>query len=201
MRPSTDGKRAQGRQDAMNRLRSHGTKAALAATVALLLGVLVLPPTDAAGAQTEDPSGVNVRILIYSGRPDPVFSLDPAADTSMLDNLRGLDKSAMAAEGFDKDTVIPAILGYKGLLISNPQREGDLPAHIAVYRGYVEVRDDAGTRFLVDENRNLETALLKQAYDRGLIDERLLKAEDISWAEPAAEEEVPEGEEEEDGKE
>lgn len=138
----------------------------------------------------QEQGGLSARLLVYSGRPDP--EIDLGEDAAVLDLLRGL--SAAAASDFDGTTVIPAILGYKGILISNPAGLGDLPATIAVYRGNVEFGGDQ-KRFVRDEGRALERSLLVRAVEAGLVDEGLLRAEKLlveeTPVEPSEEEETP----------
>ncbi len=160
-----------------------------------VLGLLALATWTMASdvsAQPEDLDAVRVHILIYSGRPDPVLVLDPA--DAALDRLRRMLATAPPAEGFEGETVTPAVLGYKGLLITNPRGLGELPERIALHDGVLEVRrrEDAA-RFMVDEGRGMEAHLLRLALTAGVIEPDLLEAVGISPQEEAkgSEEEPP----------
>ena len=187
MRPSTERPGL-----AMPGVAPQRTKSPSIAGLVVLLLVMMVSVASTAVAQPEESSMVSVRILIYSGLPDPVLDLDPSDEA--LDELRQLIASGSEVVGFEGDTVTPAILGYKGLLISNPSGHGDLPSRVAIYRGVLESRDGEDTRFLADTDRALETSLLRRALAEGVIDGKLLESEEISREEPEPEApEEPEG--------
>lgn len=116
-------------------------------------------------------SGIKVRVFLFSGRPDPVFMLD---DKSLINNVKKGLSEAKADKGFSKETVIPSMLGYKGIQISNPEKREGLPSSLAMYNGTIEV-SDREERFLVDKGGALEKMLLDEAVRKGVIDEAILK--------------------------
>ncbi len=136
--------------------------------------VIVLPP--AAVAQPEGSEPVEVRVLLYSGRPDPVFEVDASDD--LLAELRALLDSGRVAS-FQGETVTPSILGYKGLLISNREGRGGLPERVALYRGVIESSTAGETRFVEDPDRRLESRLLRLAVATRAVDGELLDSEGI----------------------
>lgn len=113
-----------------------------------------------------------VRVLLYSGQPDPAYILE---DQEIIDAIRDVFASAKVAEAFDKKTVIPSILGYKGILVKNAGKREGLPSMFAVYQGAIEVVDGQ-KQFLYDENRRLEKLLIDGAVRKGVIDDAFLKS-------------------------
>jgi hypothetical protein len=89
--------------------------------------------------------------------------------------LKALIGTAKPNDKFKKPTVIPSILGYKGVIVDNPNKISGLPAFLAVYRGDIEVKDEF-KKFLVDEGASVENLLLNEAMRKGVIDERILKS-------------------------
>lgn len=116
-------------------------------------------------------TSLKVTILIYSGRPNPTYLLE---DKSAMNRLKVLVNEAKPNERFEKATVIPSILGYNGITIDNPAKIPGFPAHIAVYRGNIEAQDE-NKRFLIDEGGAIESLLIDQALEKGVIDEGVLK--------------------------
>lgn len=112
---------------------------------------------------------VKVRVLIYSGRPDPEFIIPVSKIQSSMKQAKRM-KSNTA-------NVIPSRLGYKGILIENPAKAGGLPEFLAVYNGKIEATDKTGKQktYYVDAKRNLENDLLKEAVKQKAIDESLFK--------------------------
>lgn len=113
-----------------------------------------------------------VRVLLYSGRPDPAYMLE---DQETINKIRDVFVSAKAAKGFDKKTVIPSILGYKGILVKNTGKREGLPSMFAVYQGTIEVVDGQ-KQFLRDEDKRLEKLLIDGALRKGVIDDAFLKS-------------------------
>lgn len=124
-------------------------------------------------AAAQEAKGITVRVLLFSGRPDPVYEL---ADDQLVEKVKANIARAKVLEAFDKKSVIPVNIGYKGILVSNPQKKAGLPARFAVYKGAMEVEaTDGQKRFLADEGGAIEKLLMDEAIRRGLIDEVILK--------------------------
>jgi hypothetical protein len=139
--------------------------AAFFATTMLAEGVM--SKNTAGAAET----GIRVRVLLFSGRPDPTFVLE---DRQVIEKLKNSLTKAKKAVDFKQATVIPSILGYKGILIENPEMAAGLPRQLAVYKGTIEVTDGQ-KRFLVDEQGALEKMLMDASIRKGVIDEVILK--------------------------
>jgi len=112
---------------------------------------------------------LKVTILVYSGRPNPTYSLEGEGDIGKVKEFIGKAKKTE----FGKDTVVPSILGYNGVVVENVSRVSGLPESLTVYRGNIEARDGR-TTFLGDENRDFERFLLQQGIERKVIDTKLL---------------------------
>jgi len=145
----------------------------------IYLALLAFALLAASGSASDPPAGAHgltVQVLLYSGRPDPLFTITDDARMAQLRQLLG--QAAPDPAAGDRKTVLPSILGYKGILIDNPGGLGGLPHRIAVYHGNVEVRDGA-TRFLTGGGA-LEGFLIDEAVQSKALDPRaveLLRAE------------------------
>lgn len=134
----------------------------------LSLAVLVL--TACASRSDGEPGGEaesgdpKVTVLIYSGRPNPTFTLT----TEQAERVRQLVDAAQPDSAFRGDSVLPSILGYNGLLI-----EG-LAAPLAVYGGRIEIQDKEGKRFSSDGGA-LENFLLQAATQNRALDAEQLR--------------------------
>ncbi len=117
------------------------------------------------------PSGIQVHVLLYSGRPDPSFVLEDEGDLAALRDALG---AARENRGFQGATVLPSRLGYKGFLLLNPGAVVGLPEQIAVYRGDIEIAGEP-PRFLADGGL-LEQWLVTQALESKAISER-----EVEW--------------------
>lgn len=126
-------------------------------------------------AQPGKTDGLTVQISLYSGRPDPVLPLDPDADSEVLSEIARLVAAAPPAEGFEGSSVIPSILGYRGVLVHDPASRTRLPVRIAAYDGFLETYDGDRVSFFLDEERQLEIYLLELAVERGVVEEGLLE--------------------------
>ena len=117
-----------------------------------------------------DDDGIIVTVLLFSGRPDPVYILD---NQTLINKINAGIGKASKVKGFEKETIIPSILGYKGILVKNPERRSDLPSKFAVYKGMIEIMDEQ-KRFLMDAEGKIEKMLLDEAIRQGVIEEKIL---------------------------
>ncbi|MEN6370093.1 MAG: hypothetical protein ABFD77_10430 [Thermotogota bacterium] len=94
---------------------------------------------------------------VYSGRPNPRWLLteDECRELALL--LRDLPPAEERRAGVG--------LGYRGIILANPQKEWGLPPHLRVYAGVVSAEAD-GAQFLSDV-RGCEQRLLTMAAARG----------------------------------
>jgi len=99
---------------------------------------------------------MKVQLRIYSGRPDPKWTL--SADDAA--SLRLLMQDIPEGDDFS----LPAwpVGGYGGMIVMG---DGDpLPEiEIAIYREHVRVEHGSRVRFLIDEARAIENMLLDTA--------------------------------------
>lgn len=98
---------------------------------------------------------VKITLDIFSGRPNPVITLDDAAGRTFLKRLSfgALKKQT------EKTNPFPAVLGYRGIII---EQEGkllnkDVPqtihyAHDTVYSGELSARAEAGLESVIFDN-------------------------------------------------
>lgn len=114
---------------------------------------------------------ITVRVLLYSGRPDPMYEL---VDPQVIEKVKASVTEAKTLDGYDKETVIPANIGYKGILVSNPEKKAGLPVRFAVYKGTIELMDGQ-KRFLEDKGGAVEKMLMDEAIRKGVIEETILK--------------------------
>lgn len=135
------------------------------ATLAACAGAPVAP-TEAVAVKAP----VHVTLLLFSGRPDPVFGVDEkfVAETlrPRLAEARPVTSAAAAVPG----------LGYHGIRVENVGGVPGLARSLFIYRQDVEVREDAKASILRDENASLESALLQEAVAKGVIDAKVLDA-------------------------
>jgi hypothetical protein len=144
----------------------------LLAAGAMLVFALSSTYGGSAGSTAEAEAGLKVTVLLFSGRPDPIYTID---DKNAVDKVRSLVSSAKPNEKFERSTVIPSVLGYKGIMIENRAKIPGIPSFIAVYKGTMEVKDEK-TTFLIDEGRVLETMLLDMALQKKAITEKMHKS-------------------------
>ena len=97
-----------------------------------------------------------VRLLIFSGRPDPEWTPDPEAAQDLRERIRGaLGRERIHPTG-------PGALGYRGFDVRGPGGEGEIPADLLVFRGVVTVQP--GTRAAHwRDTTGVEQALIGQA--------------------------------------
>jgi hypothetical protein len=135
--------------------------------LAACAGAAASRPASAAG----EPRVVRVTLLLFSGRPNPTFDIEPGLAVERL--KPGLD-ATMAVEAAVGETIIQSRLGYSGIVVENLADDPGLPRTMIIFRNRVETRDGkVSTR--AGEGRALEDALVKLALERHAIDEKLLE--------------------------
>lgn len=113
---------------------------------------------------------VHVTLLLFSGRPDPVFGVD---EKFVVETLRPRLAGAAPVE---RAAATAPDLGYHGIRVENVGGVQGLARSLFVFRQDVEVRDDGKASFLRDENASLESALLQEAVAQRVIDPKVLDA-------------------------
>ncbi len=137
----------------------------------ITLSILLCNIKEAPADNENNKKGLKVTVLLFSGRPDPTFLLE---DEDILNQLKDLLSKAKTNEKFEQATVIPSILGYKGIVVDNPYSVAGFPSRFAIYKGNIEIKDGE-TKFLIDEENKIEGLLLDRAIRKGVIDKRILK--------------------------
>lgn len=151
-----------------------GLKKALFVTVTW---VLLMTPMAVGGVilcgdiALAEEKAITVRVLLYSGRPDPMYEL---VDAQVIEKVKTWVTEAKTLDGYDKETVIPANIGYKGILVTNPEKRAGLPVRFAVYKGTIELIDGQ-KRFLEDKGGAVEKLLMDEAIRKGVIEETIVK--------------------------
>jgi hypothetical protein len=102
---------------------------------------------------------VEVTLDIFSGRPNPSWTLRPEDEKELARRLAGL-LPASELPGSDD-------LGYRGFVVSNRAGEGGLPAEVRVFKGLVATKGEAGVSAFHDTH-GLEQWLVEQARQHGL---------------------------------
>ena len=109
----------------------------------------------------EAPTSMRVEFDVFSGQPNPAWELSAQEAAELARRLADLPRhDQTAAEGG---------LGYRGFVISNPQKIPGLPVELRVYRGVLTVPGQGGALSYGDVNR-IEQWLLEQAGQRGYGD-------------------------------
>jgi len=100
---------------------------------------------------------VLVTLDVFSGRPNPSWSLTADEEQELARRIQGLPLSGTPPLEGD--------LGYRGFKLVAPVRDA-LPREIIVGNGRITIRDDRGTHYYIDRN-GLEAWLLEQARRHG----------------------------------
>jgi len=115
--------------------------------------------------------GLKVTIMIFSGRPDPTFTItDESIITKIKDSLGKMPKN----EKFNGETVSPAALGYKGILVENSSDLIPDMDSFVVHHSKVEFKNKSAVKnFLEDYAYELQDLLVRLALEKGAIDMNL----------------------------
>jgi hypothetical protein len=107
---------------------------------------------------------LNVRLLIYSGRPDPVWELSVAQAQSLIGALsRSVREGGRVAAPADPG------LGYRGFLVTPTTQMDELGEQVVVNRRVITRTERRKSDFFVDVG-GAEQLLLQQAREHGQSD-------------------------------
>lgn len=105
-------------------------------------------------------SGIEVVLDIFSGRPNPKWTLSEKQINELREKLVNLPPS---------QPVIPVGLGYRGVVVTNLPKNREIPNQIRVYNSILAVIEMGKTTYYKDVN-NIEEWLLNQAREMGYGD-------------------------------
>ena len=103
-----------------------------------------------------------VRLLVYSGLPDPEWTLDDAELEAVAERMR------RSLQGPPAEPPPPWVLGYRGFLVRVEPPAPNLPSRFDVFRGTLTVYDAGGPSTVRDDG-GVEMFLLGDARRRGHI--------------------------------
>lgn len=121
--------------------------------------------SSSAMAQQASAQGVKVTVLLFSGRPDPTFEV---TEPAQLARLGALLKEAPRQDGGGRETILPSILGFRGIVVANPAALAELPKRFAVYGGAIEVGTER-KEFFADPGNRMASFLLDLAIEKNTI--------------------------------
>lgn len=152
-----------------------------------LIAFLVATSGQVMGRETSPKvNGLEVTLLLFSGRPNPVLTLtDPKEIHDILSLAKALPRHpALSTE----ETVIPARLGYRGIAVRNLSEAMPDIAAILVHRTSVQLKPNAAVAqtpsqsgagtpagFRLDAGAVLEARLLALARKHGVVDEQMMQ--------------------------
>jgi hypothetical protein len=149
------------------------------ALVSLMLLLIMSAPADPKSYETADMSQdpksevaqtqrsvssmttMDVEIDIFSGMPNPAWTLSGAQAAAFLAKLAALPETEAKPRSTN--------LGYRGFIVRAPQGTDQ---EIYIQRGFVEVRRATASKFFLDPVRSLEQWLLN--IGRGRVDKHVL---------------------------
>jgi hypothetical protein len=105
-------------------------------------------------------NAVVVFLQVYSGRPDPSWTLDDSGVQDVVGRVR--QAQSAPADGKPPEPV----LGYRGFRVENRAGVPDLPAALTVWRGFVIGADRGGRTQTWSDVGDLEGWLLADARRR-----------------------------------
>lgn len=101
--------------------------------------------------ETLSPDAATVEADLYSGRPNPVWSLTPEEAARLVERIGGLAPA--------DEVEPPGRLGYRGFRF-RLQAQGREIASGASFDGHLRLQDSAGSRHLADPGGEVERWLL-----------------------------------------
>ena len=134
---------------------------------------LLLPVLWASAGGSEQPQQIVLTVDVFSGRPNPTLTI---ADPRDVARIQEIFKRVSPCSATAEEEQAFSRLGYRGVVISNPEGLQGLPARFQALNGKLRIPGDRGTdtRFYRDAE-NLEKFCLDLAKKRGLLTDLLEK--------------------------
>ena len=131
--------------------------------------------TATASAKSATGQGLFVTLGLYSGRPNPQFVINDAAN---IEQIKAIYGSAQQTDGAPNGAL--AFDSYTGITVGNPCGLSGLPQYFTIFNNHITVALDekiaaatdgrAGMQHLSESTSSLETLLLDHAAAKGIID-------------------------------
>ncbi|SOD90580.1 hypothetical protein SAMN06269250_3469 [Spirosoma fluviale] len=122
----------------------------------LAIGLVVLCLSCSLEKQ-QQPTAMKVELDVFSGRPNPTWTLSEEESTELVALLKSLPIAEESSE--------EGGLGYRGFVLSNFKETEGLPSPIRVYRKTIRMQLDRPQSF--QDIHGVERQLLQQASQRG----------------------------------
>jgi hypothetical protein len=137
-----------------------------------VLCAATLAASDPALATEDAPDTWQVEVHVYSGRPNPVFDLNPT-EAERTKTLLSRAQSLPNEEA--RTTIFPAILGYRGLSIRQANASGRIISEAKVYGQKVLPLGEAESARPISQSASLERYLLVLAARKGAISTKMYR--------------------------
>ena len=98
-------------------------------------------------------SETTVELDIYSGLPNPTWTIAPALASDLEGRIASLNSSREISE-------CPQNLGYRGFIVQSLDAQSNSIQTLHACRGVIKVTDAIGSRYYVDPQRQIELWLL-----------------------------------------
>lgn len=128
----------------------------------LLCVTAVLPSHQRAGFSAETP--IQVKVDVYSGRPNPRWNLSTQQAEEFIRKIRALPKR-------ERDGALNDGLGYRGLKVTGSELHQEGYNEIVISNRIVALLEENRSRQFTDQNRALERWLLQTG--KGKIEAKL----------------------------
>lgn len=116
--------------------------------------------------------GLTVTIMIFSGRPNPTFTIK---DESIISHISGTLSKMPNTEKCNGLTLSPSILGYQGILVENTSDMMPEIESFIVRHANVELKNKNATQNILDDfAAELEDYLIQLAQEQGVLDQNLV---------------------------
>jgi hypothetical protein len=115
----------------------------------LVFGSGCMPPTDSPTPVPTSTQPVKIELDVFSGRPNPEWSLSAADETYLLEKLQ--NAAAVPAKSFEQP------LGYRGMVV---YVSGNPPAIYRVWKDFISKDIEGKVTMYADDHRALEMWLL-----------------------------------------
>jgi hypothetical protein len=114
---------------------------------------VIIAVTGSIEIQGNQESKVGVELDIFSGRPNPTWTLEPALASDLMSRIARLNSTSQAVECSQN-------LGYRGFIVQFLDAESNAIQTVHACGGIVEVKNSTGSMYYVDPQKQVELWLL-----------------------------------------